>query len=665
MVSALAGEGTTPGKTDSSGKSWLDYDTVNGGYELQYFTPAYYSLNRLVKIFEVDYDALDSDFEIGETYIDTMGLGYATVENTGTTDLKLNEVLVSDNVRDYAVNFTLESEDEAIAPGESRYVWFDSTEMTRPQFNLGDGYSIKMQMSLADSSSSYKFDGESVSATVKEPDFISIGIAKTESYIEYTGGRYNAYLTLQNLGDVPMKINALEIGNQYYNQSEVRALLGRDLMIAPDSIEEIELLDLDLDMATDFTEDAFVSMYTVRGPSVQTIISQSTTGYSIGLTPKILAELPEAMYRFDQGTYEVIDAIYRDIYVNYDTDSYLLDNGALILTIENAGEDMFALQNIVAANTLISDYEIQNESGIFVDPTLGENYQLLFVDPGETRIIRAVIPEVDLNIPKLIGLTASIDGNTISRNSAYFVPRSATEKVSIVNETHAQSFVFTDEVVRLTLKNIGFDPITLDEVILNGTETISLNASMVLNGSLTLAPDDIAIVEFGITSFAVNLTNSLDVRVNIAEAPTGFNTATIDAILPSLDTVFGINPPGTANDYSHQLKDTYADSSEGWISVVIEVENEQMLTIDSVIFSYTGLAGNYQYLSLSSGFVTLQDVVGFDITGGAAEATLISLYYLEIRTTSLGLTLTVGQPVYIKLRTTAGYEATVSITVRP
>ncbi|MHA1674980.1 MAG: STT3 domain-containing protein [Promethearchaeota archaeon] len=665
LASSLEGTSEAPGRTDTYGNSWLDYDTVNGNYELQYFTPTYFSLNRMVKIFKVDYDALDSDFEIDDTYIDTNGLGYATVNNTGTSNLILQDLLVSDNVNDYAVNYTLEDENVPIAPGESRYVWFDSTEIDREQFNLGDGYTIKMQMGLADSYTGYKFYGESISSTVKEPESTSIGIDKSTSYIEYKNGQYNAHLTLQNLGLVPVKINDLEIANQYYNQSETSALLGRELMLAPDSSEEIELTNLDLSLGTDFTEDALVSIHTVLGPSVQSIVSQSTKGYAIDLTPTILGDLPEAMYRFDQNTYELVDTTPSEIYVNHNTESYLLDNGTLHLKIENTGEEMFALQNVVAADSLISDYEIMDELGTYVDPTVGDNYQLLFVDPGETRSIRAIVPDVELNIPKLIGVTASIDGDTISRKSAYFVPRSATEKVSIVNETHAQSFVFTDEVVRLTLKNICFDSITLDEVVLNGTETISLNSSMVLNGSLTLAPDEIAIVEFDITSFAVNLTNSLDVQINLVGVPTGFNTATLDTLLPSLDEVFRINLPGIGDDYSHQEYDTYADLSREWINVVIEVENEQLLTIDSVMFSLTGDDDDYQYLDLSSGDVELLNVVGFDLVGDEADDTTIALYDLEINANALGITLTLDEPVYIKIRTTAGYEATVSITVIP
>ncbi|MHA1611867.1 MAG: STT3 domain-containing protein [Promethearchaeota archaeon] len=665
LASALEGDGVNPGRTDSFGNPWLDYDTINGDYELQYFSPMYYSLNRMVKIFKVDYDALDSDFEIGETYIDTNGLGYATVNNTGTTDLELKEMFISDNVNDYPVNFTLEDENVAISPGESRYVWFDSTDMSREQLNFGDGYSIKIEVGLADPASTYKFDGESVSTTVKEPDFASVGINKSISYIEYKNGQYNAHLTLQNLGEMPVKLETLEIANRLYNQSELSAMLERDLMLAPDSSEAIVLNNLDLNMATDFTEDSFVSISTVRGPSVQSLVSQSTAGYSICLTPTILEETPEAKYQFNQSTYELVDSVPNESFVNYNTDSYLLDNGTLYLKIENTGEEFFALQNIVATDSLISDFEIEDAQGDFVDPTLGENYELLFLEPGEKRTIRAVVPDVELNIPKLIGVTASIDGETISRISAYFVPRSTTQKVSIINETHAQSFAFTNEMVRLTLKNPGFDSITLDDVLINGTELITLNSSMVLNGSLTMAPDDITIVEFNITSFAVNMTNSLDIQVNIAGVPTGFNTATLDSILPSLDKVFGINLPGGDDDHDHQDKDTFADFSSEWINVVIEVENEQFLTIDSVMFSLTGDDNDYQYLDLVSGSVGLLNETGFDLIGADANSTLIAIYDLEINADLIGLILTVDEPIYIKIRTIEGYEATVMIIVEP
>lgn len=666
LASALEGTSDQPGRTDSYGNSWLDYPSVNGDYQLEYFTPVYYSMQRLVKVFKVNYDVLDSSFSIDDTYIDTNGLGYATVMNTGTTNLEMKDLQISDNNNPYGVNFTIEDPNEPILPGESRYVWFDSTEMARDDFELNDGYHLIATMGLA-SGSDYTFTNESISTTVREPETTSVSIDKRLSYFEYVGGEYNVYLSLQNNGDIPVKINQLDIANQQYNSTAFSDLLGRDLLIGPHSSEQIELTDLDLNLATDFTEDAFVSMYTVRGPSVQSIISQSSNGYNLGLNPALLDELPEAPYRWDQSTYELMeDATSREIYVNYDENSYLLDNGTFYLEIENTGDEMFALENVVTADESIGTYDIMDANGDYVNPVEGDNYDLLFVEPGEIRNIRADLSDVLLNVPKLAGVTASIDGQTITRNTAYFVPRSATDHVSIVNETNAQSFAFTDERVRLTLKNTGFDEITLDEITLNGTETIELTPSMVLNGSLTLQPDEIAIVEFPVTTFAVNLTDTFEVEVSISDNVAGSSISTINSILPTLDSVFDFV---VGQQYNHQLDTAYADQSDEWIHAVIEIENEQAISIDSIMFSLTGNTNDYQYLNLSSAAIEIRNnlnnlITGYDLEGNAEGTSTIALFYLDIDAGALGLTLTATEPIYLKIRTVAGYEAEVMLTVR-
>ncbi|WP_457557258.1 STT3 domain-containing protein [Candidatus Harpocratesius sp.] len=669
LVSALEGSDSQPGRTDSYGNPWTNYDTVNGNYQLQYFTPAYYSINRLVKVFKVDYDALDSAFQIKDTYIDTNGLGYAIIENTGTTSLDLQQLIVSDNVNNYPVNFTVEDANEEFAPGDTRYVWFDSTEIDREQFGLNDGYHIEAEMKVSGSTSTYSFSNTSVSTTVVLPKLGAISIDKGQSYFEYTGSDYSTHLALQNTGELPLEINEIHIAGEVYNQTQIESILGRKLLVVPNSTEEIVLAGLTLPIATDFSQDASVSIYTIRGPSVQSIISQSNVGYSIGFNPSILSDLPETEYRFDQSTYQPISSsLSKNVYVNYNNNSYLLDNGTLYLDISNTGDKMFSLQNIITPDDTISIYDIQNAQGEYVNPLEGDNYQLLFVNPGETRKIRAEVSNVELNEPKLIAITATVDGQRVTRNSALFVPRSATPKVAIINSTDAQSFAFTNETVRLTLKNIGFDPITLDQVVINGTETIDLNETMVREGSLSLLPDEIAVIEFPISTFAVNLTNTLSVQVNIDEDVNGFSVSTINSILPTIEPVFAIVPPGQI--YPHQIDETYASVGDDLIHLVIQVENEQVVNIDSIMFSLTGDSNDYQYLNLTAvGGIDLRDednnpMTGLTLTGGVADDTTIQLFYLNIDPSIYGITLTQDEPVYLKIRTLAGYEATITLTVK-
>ncbi|MHA1777388.1 MAG: hypothetical protein DRO88_03155 [Promethearchaeia archaeon] len=669
LVSALEGTDSQPGRTDSYGNSWTDYDTVNGNYQLQYFDPAYYSINRLVKVFKVDYAALDSSFAISDTYIDTNGLGYAVVKNTGTTELQLKTLSISDNVNEYGVNFTVEDGDQNFVPGDSRFVWFDATEINRPeQLGLNDGYHLNAEMQVVENSD-YSFSNESLSTTVVSPKSAAISVDKSQSYFESTGTDFTAYLTLENTGELPLKVDYISIAGETYNQTDLETKLGRKLLISPNSSEDIELTGLDLPIATDYNQDAIVKIATIRGPSVESIISQSIQGYALSFNPKLLSDQPEASYQFDQGTYTTIQSTNsKDVYVNYNTDSYLLDNGTLYLEIENTGDELFALQNIITPDETLSLYDIKNAEGNYVNPLEGDNYNLLFVQPGETRKIRAQLSNVVLNEPKLVAMTASIDGQRVTRNSALFVPRSFTPKVAIINGTNAQSFAFTNETIRLTVKNIGFDNITLDHITVNGTEVVALNETMVREGSLSLRPDEIAVLEFPISSFKVNLTDSLLVRVDIGEDVSGFSVSTVDAILPTLENVFRIVPPGQI--YPHQIDETYASVADSLIHLVIQVENEQSVEIDSIMYSLTGnQPDDYQYLNLTAvNGIDLRDednnpMTGFTLVGGEAGDTTIQLFYLNIDPSVYSITLTQSEPIYLKIRTTAGYEATIALTV--
>ena len=183
-----------------------------------------------------------------------------------------------------------------------------------------------------------------------------------------------------------------------------------------------------------------------------------------------------------------------------------------------------------------------------------------------------------------------------------------------------------------------------------------------------IRPDEIAVLEFPISSFKVNLTDSLLVRVDIGEDVSGFSVSTVDAILPTLENVFRIVPPGQI--YPHQIDETYASVADSLIHLVIQVENEQSVEIDSIMYSLTGnQPDDYQYLNLTAvNGIDLRDednnpMTGFTLVGGEAGDTTIQLFYLNIDPSVYSITLTQSEPIYLKIRTTAGYEATIALTV--
>ena len=77
-------------KEDDNGRQWQTYPTINGDYELEFFETEYFSTNKLVKLYKIDYTPLDTSFSISKQNIDTDGFGNALVTNTGKLDFDIS-----------------------------------------------------------------------------------------------------------------------------------------------------------------------------------------------------------------------------------------------------------------------------------------------------------------------------------------------------------------------------------------------------------------------------------------------------------------------------------------------------------------------------------------------------------------------------------------------
>ena len=204
---------------------------------------------------------------------------------------------------------------------------------------------------------------------------------------------------------------------------------------------------------------------------------------------------------------------------------------------------------------------------------------------------------------------------------------------------------------------------TLESGTLNATETIGLTSDMVVDGALTLNPNEIAHLQIPFEEVKLNLTNTVDLTVNTTENAFALSSVNLTARIPTLETIFSLesstNPFPDWNYPACSVKIT-----EDQIHLMISVEHNQTITLDG-FYMKTAEDGDYTYLPWSTN-ITVHDnespenfITDRMLTG--AEEGNLALFYVDI----LGFVadLIEDDTVWIKIITTEGYETEIALTV--
>ena len=288
----------------------------------------------------------------------------------------------------------------------------------------------------------------------------------------------------------------------------------------------------------------------------------------------------------------------------------------------------------------------------------------MFLEPGTQRVILANVSNVERNSPVSIYVTGQNEGTCASDNG-YFVPRNQTSMISIITSENSMTSAFTNETLRLVVKNVGYNEVELDSIVLNGTETIEIQDNDIAVGNKILYHDDIALIDVSFNDFKLNLTNTLNVVVNTTSSSFVFSEVNLTSRLPTADNITRIIDPDEIMPYGNHLV-TYADVDEDLIHLMLSINHNSSATIDGIRLKIG--AGDYQYLDLaSSGIEILDDEVPPNtitdsiITG--SESGNLALFYIDMDLLELAISLTAGDIIWVQVITAEGYEDTVEITV--
>jgi dolichyl-diphosphooligosaccharide--protein glycosyltransferase len=629
-------------KQDDYGNKWSTYPSINGDYDLEFFEQTYVSANKLVKIYKIDYSPLDTSFSISDQYIDTDGYGNALITNTGEIDFTVSSLKVSG--RGY--NFTVENGADLIKPDESRYVWFN----TERYWDTNEIYNLEMEISVSKAIGyTYTLSNNTGDTQVVIPDIPKIEIERESSLLELVGTQSNAKIIVENLGSQPQKISKIFINDE---EMELDPYFIDNLIIGPNETELFYIENTGTASSFDFSESNYIRVQTSEGVIAETVLGFNKENYKLTILPSDLDILPESRFLYNYSIYQNITVPNNDYYVNYNTQSHLLEDGSLKLTVRNDGNETIGLQNLYANGVQINNFIVGTGTP-----------EELFLDPGDQREIFANVSDVERNSPVSIYVTGQNEGTCASDN-AYFVPRNQTSMISIVTSENSMTSAFTNESLRLVVKNVGFDPVELDSIILNGTETIEIQEANITVGNKILNHDDIALIDVSFDGIKLNLTNTLNIVVNTTTNPLVFSEVNLTSRLPTANNITRIIDPDGTITYANHDK-TYSDVSQDLIHIMLSIDHNTSVTIDGIRLKI-GESGEFQYLDIVSNDITISDdglppivITDYILTGG--ESGNLALYYIDIIAIAGGLP--ADEVIWVQVITSEGYEDTVMITV--
>lgn len=545
-----------PRKTDD-GREWREIIPPNGQYNFKVFKPIYFSAQGFVKLFRIDYTALDSSVEIKDPQIYDNGLANFKLLNTGIKNVTLEDVLIKGDSYDY----TIENNNNQIEPGEEKIVWTNATDAG---YELNDVVNITVNIEAeASENTKYSFENSSTNVLVKPSPEYAIKINRENSIALINEDNSNAsfYLEVENTGEGIINLNKTYINGIEFNQQIFHldnSLLepgSKTTLYIPESPIEKAALGNELDLLVDK-----IRVSTAEGVDDETIFAYNKKDYKISI-------LPENRLISDET--KILNNKTRD-QIPIDLNSACAyDNGSIFIKVKNTGNKLVGLDSVyvngisAVFNSTDDDYLLSKDEvkDLIIDyPTIQNNEEL----------------EVIVAVSGLDGHIAATDAGILYsiKNSANLGILSTSE----LNLTH----VWANETIEVSVKNTGNTQIILEEVILNNTEFISIDNVAFNYNDKTLDLQEVAIFSFNSNQLKINKSNVVEINVTTESGVSIKKFITAE-----------VNPINFTNKYSLEiLSSSSADASDDLLTLNLKNIGNYTLTIDAVYVNNTYISWN-------------------------------------------------------------------------
>ncbi|MFX0074834.1 MAG: STT3 domain-containing protein [Candidatus Hermodarchaeota archaeon] len=607
-------------RKDTNGDSYATHIPEDGDYDFDVFRAEFISTNGMVKLFKLDYTALESSFRIINPEVFDSGYATFKLKNTGTKDLTIRDVKI--NGKSYAFNLGKGINTNELAAGDGDLVWVDY-KASGKTFNTGDVVNINVQAeSVALDSKLYLFTNYTSNFFVKKAIEGDIQINKVNSQVVKVDENFSEiYLEIENTGPTTV------ILRDFYLDDENNTLTGFTYLSGSSILEVGQSANVKIVNVTEsfqeITQYHKIGVMTPNRIKDELLFCANYEGFKLSLLGEDRIPSPEALI--------VTQTDFRKhIPINLEqTYAYTYDNGTTIANIKlkNTGDVWLGINSVYFVKSRVL-YPVDFGA---LDPLYS----------GDEATLSVVVPDglgdVEINDEIGILVTASYDMATKAGDIGFVHTIANRPDIQIIDNVkgHDASVIYGNETGKLLIKNTGDEVITLDKLYLNTTTVLDFTSDMNFEyGDISLGVQECALVSFNITGLKLNSTNILNVEV------TTNTSAQFDLDLTVLvDSRF----------YKIDIDDVGTVASNTG-NVVIDIENLGYfnVTLDSVYINNT-------YISLSNFIITSYNI-------GIDDPIQLTIAMVDLE--SIIGAVDVGNTLEILVRTKEGAEDTHEETVR-
>lgn len=612
-------------RKDNDGDFWasdLPPDQNGDGkpdYYSQVFIPWYFSRNGFVKLYKLDYTALESSFQIKDPEVYDSGYATFKLKNTGSKDLEIRDVLINGVSYDHYLGKGLKS--DILPAGEEDLAWVDIGSNV---FKKNDAVNISVvAWSEALEGKRFAFSNSTDKFFVKEavPSKIKIN-EQNSKVIQVDENEADIYLEVQNTG------TSVVILNNFYADSEDNILTQKTYLEGSPILNPGETAYVKITTALSFfpfdQEDIVhkIGVITPGGVKDEILLVPNYENYDISMLPQNRIISPEA-------SIVTTSSLRKYLPIELDkTTAYTYDNGTTLLNIlvKNTGDVILALDSVYLT-----------ETGLWTEVDFSPKGVQGNILPNQEKTIKVVVSDyLDVDVNDEIGIVVSalFDGSTKAADVGFIQSLNSSADIKIIKSvlgTQA-SYIAANETGRILIKNTGVAPIRLNNLYLNKTSVLSFATDVnFLYGDAVLGVQECALISFDIHDFNINASNTIDVK--ITTNTTAIASSTFNAYVDP--TRYNINIEDST---------TVADKSDN--QLVIKVVNNGLLnvTLDSVylnntyipLTSFSFITGSSFELRHSGGFITISiSLTDIETFLGLAPGSIITGDKLVILTRSI------------------------------
>jgi len=548
-------------RQDTNGDTYAIHIPEDGQYDFDVFSPEYISTNGMVKLFKLDYTALESSFRILNPEVFDSGYATFKLSNTGTKDLIVNDVKINGQSYDFSLGKgintnELNAEDEDL-------VWVDFKSGGK-SFQTSDVVNIQVEVqSIAVDSNPYVFTNYTSNFFVKEAIEGDIKINKPNSQVvQINKDSSEIYLEIENTGLSTVILKDFYIDNENDTLTDYSFISGASILEAGQKAN-IKIINSIAPFYPIGTEH-MIGVKTPNNIRDEIYLSSNYDGFKISLLEENRIASPEALIATQTD-------FRKHIPINLEkTHAYTYANGTTMLKIhvENTGDIIVGLDSI-NLTTSSSGWTPISDFVPFTSAYSGDERNLTIIASDD-------LPGIEVNDEIGIMLTTNYDGITRASDIGFVHTIASGPDIQIITNVDGQtaSYIAANETGKILIKNTGDESITLDKLYLNATTELDFASDMNFEyGDISLDMQECALVSFNITGLQLNVSNILNVEITTNSS-----------------AQFDIDFTVTVNQQLYNIRiDDSGTTAFNFGNVVITIENNGLLnvTIDSVYVNNT------------------------------------------------------------------------------